>query len=280
VTPGYFETLRIPLVKGRFPEAGDDLQNSNPTIFLNEAAARQFFPDGDAVGHRLRLSGRDQPWRTIAGVVGDVRHRGLAVPVTAEMFIPLAQFKHFSPTGQARGLTAVIRTAADPMQMVPAVRNALRMQDPEVPPAQIRDMPSVVAASVADRRLNMLLMGSFGVLALTLAAIGIYGVMAYQVMQRTREIGVRLALGASPDSVRRLVVRDGMRLVTIGLVFGAAAAVALSRFVSHLLFGVDTRDLVTLSASAVLLAGVGFVASYIPALRATRVDPMLALRAE
>jgi len=280
VTPGYFETLRIPLVKGRLPEAGDATQNSNPAIFLNETAARQFFPAEDAVGHRLRLSGRDQPWRTVAGVVGDVRHRGLAAPVTAEMFIPLAQFKHFSPTGQARGLTVVIRTAADPMQMVPAVRNALRMLDPEVPPAQIRDMPSVVAASVADRRLNMLLMGSFGALALTLAAIGIYGVMAYQVMQRTREMGVRLALGASPDSVRRLVVRDGMRLVVVGLAFGAAAAFALSRFVSHLLFGVDARDLVTMTASALLLAVVGFVASYIPAVRATRVDPMLALRAE
>jgi putative ABC transport system permease protein len=280
VTPGYFEALRIPLVKGRFPEAGDDLQNSNPTIFMNQAAARQFFPAGDAVGHRLRLSGRDQPWRTVAGVVGDVRHRGLASPVTAEMFIPLAQFKHFSPTGQARGLTAVIRTASDPMQMVPAVRNALRMLDPEVPPSQIRDMPSVVAASVADRRLNMLLMGSFGVLALTLAAIGVYGVMAYQVMQRTREMGVRMALGASPDSVRRLVVRDGMRLVASGLTLGAAASVALSRFVSHLLYGVDARDLATITASGVLLAIVGFIASYIPALRATRVDPMLALRAE
>ena len=166
------------------------------------------------------------------------------------------------------------------MQMVTAVRTALRAVDPEVPPAQIRDMQSVVTASVADRRLNMVLMGSFGVLALTLAAIGIYGVMAYQVVQRTREMGVRLALGATPDRVRALVVRDGMRLVAVGLAIGAAGALALSRFVSHLLFGVEARDLATLAASACLLAVVGFVASYIPARRATRVDPMLALRAE
>jgi predicted permease len=280
VTPGYFESLRIPLVKGRFPQAGDDMQSTAPAIFINEAAMRQFFPNGDAVGHRIRLSGSDQPWRTIAGVVGDVRHRGLDTPVSAEMFIPLAQFKHFSPTGQARGLTVVIRSELDPMQMLPAVRNALRALDPEVPPAQIQDMPSVVAASVADRRLNMVLMGSFGLLALTLAAIGIYGVMGYQVTQRTREMGVRLALGASPDSVRELVVRDGMRLVAIGLALGAAGALALSRLLEHLLFGVDGRDLATLIGSALLLAIVGFIACYLPARRATRVDPMLALRTE
>jgi predicted permease len=258
ITPGYFETLRVPLVKGRFPAASDGARSAEPAIFLNETAARQLFPNGDAVGHRLLLTGRDQPWRTIAGVVGDVRQRGLATPAAAQMFIPLSQFRHFSPTGQARGLTIVIRTENEPLHMVSLVRSALRSLDPEMPAAQVRDMPAVVAASVADRRLNMVLMASFGALALTLAAIGIYGLMAYQVVQRTREMGVRLALGASPASVRALVVRDGMRLVTIGLAMGAAGAIALGRFVSHLLFGVEAQDVATLAAASALLAAVGF----------------------
>jgi putative ABC transport system permease protein len=280
VTPGYFEALRVPLVAGRLPAVGDDAQSRAPAIFLNETAARQFFPSGDAIGHRMLLSGRDQPWRTIAGIVGDVRHRGLDTPAMAEMFIPLAQFRHFSPTGQARGLTVVVRTARDPRAVVPQVRGALRAVDPDVPAAQVRDMIEVVAASVADRRLNMVLMASFGVLALTLAAIGVYGVMAYQVVQRSREMGVRLALGASPRNVRAMVVRDAMRLVACGLACGGVAAIAVSRSVSHLLFGVDARDLTTLAGAAALLAAVGLLASIVPALRATRVDPIAALRAE
>jgi putative ABC transport system permease protein len=280
ITPGYFESLRIPLVAGRFPASSDGFGSTNPAIFINETAAHQLFPDGDAVGHRVRLTGRDQPWRTIAGVVGDVRHQGLDRPPTGEMFIPLAQFKHFSMTGQARGLTMVVAAERDALQLLPVIRTALRQMDPDIPPALVRDMESVVASSVADRRLTMVLMASFGALALLLAAIGIYGLLAYQVVQRRREMGVRLALGASPDSVHRLVVLDGMRLVAIGLVLGAGGALAVGRFVGHLLYGVEARDAFTLAGAVALLAFVGFVASYLPAVRATRVDPMLALRAE
>jgi predicted permease len=280
VTPGYFESLRIPLVRGRLPSASDDPQSREPAIFLNETAARQFFPAGDAVGHRLKLTGRDQPWRTVAGIVGDVHQRGLDAPVRPEMFIPLAQFKHFSDAGQARGLSLVVRTDVDPTAIAPSIRAVLRGLDPEVPPAQIRDMPTVVATSVADRRLNMTLMAVFGVLALTLAAIGVYGVMAYQVEKRSREMGVRLALGATPEGVQALIVTDGMRLVGVGLAGGVVGAIVAAGVVRHLLFGVDPHDVATLAAAVVVVAAAGFVACVVPARRATHVDPSVALRLE
>jgi putative ABC transport system permease protein len=196
------------------------------------------------------------------------------------MFIPLPQFRHFSDTGQARAMTLVIRTAVEPMALATAVRSALHEHDAEVPAAQVRDMVSVISTSVADRRLTMLLMGSFGALALTLAAVGVYGVMAYQVVQRTREMGVRLALGASPDAVLRLVVVQGMRLVAIGLAIGLVVAASSSGALTRMLFAVEPRDPVTLVAVPLVLAAVGLVACLVPARRATRVDPAIALRAE
>ena len=196
------------------------------------------------------------------------------------MFFPLAQFKHFSPTAQARALTIVVRTATEPMALAPALRAALREQDAEVPAAQLRDMVSVVSTSVADRRLTTLLMGGFGALALLVAAIGIYGVMAYHVVQRTREMGVRLALGASPDDVLALVVGQGMRLVGVGLAIGVAAAIAFSGLLTRMLFAVAPRDAATLVAAPLVLGLVALVACLVPARRATRVDPSIALRIE
>jgi putative ABC transport system permease protein len=280
ITPGYFESLRVPLVKGRLPAASDDAESREPAIFLNEAAARQFFPAGSPIGHRMKLSGRDQPWRTIAGVVGDVRHRGLGSPVRPEMFIPLPQFRHFSETGQARALTVALRTDLEPSAIVPEVRAALRGLDPEIPVAQVRDMPAVVAASVADRRLNMVLMTSFGVLALALAAIGVYGVMAYQVAKRTREMGVRLALGATPEAVRSLVLAEGMRLVAVGVGVGLLVALAAARLLRGLLFGVEPHDAATLALAVAAIVAAAIVACIVPARRATRVDPCVALRLE
>ena len=279
VTPGYFETLGIRLVSGRLPQASDDAGAGAPVMFLNETAARSYFPAGDALGQRLKVSGTaPQPWRTVAGIVGDVRHRGLDRPARPEMFFPLAQFRHFSPTAQARALTVVVRTAIEPLALGPSLRAALREQDAEVPAAQLRDMASVVSTSVADRRLTMLLMGGFGALALLVAAVGVYGVMAYHVVQRTREMGVRLALGASPDDVLKLVIGQGMRLVGAGLAVGVALAVAFSGALTRMLFAVEPRDAATLVAAPVLLGAVALVACLVPARRATRVDPAIALR--
>jgi putative ABC transport system permease protein len=282
VTAGYFEALGVPLVRGRLPRASDDWEAA-PVVFINEATARALFADEDPVGRRIRLSqssGAEQPWRTIAGIVGDVRFRGLDTAPRPEMFIPHEQFVHFSATAQARAMTLVVKAGGDPMLLVPSIRGVMSGLDPEVPPAQIRDMESVMTRSVADRRLNVLLIGAFGVLALVLAAVGLYGVVAYSVAQRTRELGVRLALGASRTSVLRLVVSEGARLVLVGSALGVAAALALSAPLSTLLFDVHPRDVAVLATAPALLLLVGMAASYIPARRATRVDPVVALRAE
>ena len=282
VTAGYFEALGVPLVRGRLPRASDDWEAA-PVVFINEATARALFADEDPVGRRIRLSqssGAEQPWRTIAGIVGDVRFRGLDTAPRPEMFIPHEQFVHFSATAQARAMTLVVKAGGDPMLLVPSIRGVMSGLDPEVPPAQIRDMESVMTRSVADRRLNVLLIGAFGVLALVLAAVGLYGLVAYSVAQRTRELGVRLALGASRTSVLRLVVSEGARLVLVGSALGVAAALALSAPLSTLLFDVHPRDVAVLATAPALLLLVGMAASYIPARRATRVDPVVALRAE
>jgi putative ABC transport system permease protein len=282
VTPGYFESLSIPLKRGRLPQESDDAAGTH-VVFINEATARALFSGEDPLGRRIRLSrgsGAEQPWRTIAGIVGDVRFRGLDTPPRPELFIPYDQYVHFSPGVQARSMTMVVKAESEPMRMLPLVRAELRAVDPEVPPAQQRDMATVVGQSVADRRLNLFLIGGFGALALTLATVGLYGVMAYNVSQRTREMGVRLAVGASRQSVLSLVVLEGMRMVVIGAVTGVAGALAFGSTLAALLFEVHPRDAgVLVTAPAVLLAA-GTAASYIPARRATRVDPVVALRAD
>jgi putative ABC transport system permease protein len=282
VTPGYFETLRIRLVRGRVPMA-TDVPGSQPVLVINETTARTLFPGEDPIGKRVRFSrsrGFEQPWRTIVGIVADVRQHGLDTPARREVFFPHAQFQHFSPNAQARSMTVVLKTPAEPGAMSAAVRDEVRRLDPEVPPAQVRGMDWVVANSTRDRRLNVILIGAFGGLALLLAAIGLYGVMAFQVAQRTREIGVRLALGASPRDVLRLVVGQGLRLVGVGLASGVLAAAMLSGSIGALLFGVGPRDMSVFAAVPAVLLIAGALASYIPARRAMRVDPVVALRGD
>jgi putative ABC transport system permease protein len=282
VTPGYFEALRIRLVSGRLPLASDTM-GSPPVIFINETAARGIFPGADPVGKRVMLSrsrGFEQPWRTIAGVVADVRQRGLDRAARPEMFIPHTQFQHFSPGQQARSMSIVIRGEVAPERLLSAVRVELRRLDPGIPVADPQPMTEVLALSVADRKLNAVLIGVFAVLAIVLAVVGIYGVMAYDVQQRTREIGIRLALGATHGSVLSLVLGQGLLLVTAGGVIGLGAAAILTRSMSGLLFEIGPRDVGVFASVAALLVTAGLLASYVPAWRATRVDPLAALREE
>jgi hypothetical protein len=244
---------------------------------------RALFPNGDRIGRRIRLThatGPEQPWRTIAGIVADVRQRGLDQPTRTELFIPYRQFLHFSAGVQARAMSIVVKSSVEPASLATPIRTRLRELDPQVSAAQIRDMQTVLAASVSDRRLNVALIGAFAVLALALAAIGLYGVLGYSVAQRTRELGVRLAVGASRASVLTLVVGEALRLIVVGVALGLASALAFGGVLSTLLFEVSTRDVSTLVLVGAVLLAAGLLASYLPARRAMRVDPVVALRAE
>jgi putative ABC transport system permease protein len=282
VTPAYFDVLRIRVVSGRAPRPSDT-GASTPVIFLNQTAARGVFPGEDPVGRRVMLSrsrGFEQPWRTIAGVVADVRQQGLDRPPRPEIFIPHTQFLHFSPGQQARSMTVVLRGTLPPEQLLSAVRGALRGLDPGIPVADARPMTEVLSLSVADRRLNVILIGAFAALAILLATVGVYGVIAYDVLQRTREIGIRVALGAPRGSVLLLVLLQGFKLVLLGCAIGLAAAATITGSMAALLFEVGPRDGAVFASVAALLAAAGAAASYVPAWRATRVDPLTALRTE
>jgi putative ABC transport system permease protein len=277
VTPGFFETLDIRILRGRAP-APADTAASQPVLIINETTARTLFPSEDPIGKRVRFSrsrGFEQPW-----IAADVRQRGLDSPARPEVFFPHAQFQHFSPNGQARAMNVVVKTPADPESLTAAVRDQVRRLDPDVPAAQIRAMDWIVSTSTRDRRLNVILVGAFGAVALLLAIVGLYGVMAFQVTQRTREMGVRMALGASRRDVLRLVVSQGLRLVTAGLGAGLVAAAILSGSIATLLFDVPPRDLSIFFAVSAVLFVAGALASYLPARRATRVDPVVALRGD
>jgi putative ABC transport system permease protein len=282
VTPGYFESLGVPLRRGRLP-TDSDTSAAPGVVFINEETARVVFPNADPIGQRIRLAqatGSEQPWRTIAGIVGDVRHRGLDTPPRTEMYIPYEQFLHFSAGAQARAMSLVIKTEREPAASASALRGAVRALDPDVPAAHIQEMSTIVAASVSNRRLNVMLIGAFGMLALTLTAVGLYGVMAFAVTQRRREIGVRIAMGATRSSVLTLVVGQAVRLVALGIAIGLAFSLLMAGSWSHMLFNVDPRDVSVYLAVPVLLLLTAALASYLPARRATRIDPVIALKAD
>ena len=269
VNTQYFSAFRIPLLRGRnFTE--QEVQQSARVVVISELLASQVFPNEEPLGKRLITMMSKEPWEII-GIVGDIRHRALeSQPLSAMYF----------PTYQIGGTNLAIRTQGDPANLAAAVRKEVQAIDPDQPVAAVRTMDQWVDISVAEPRYRTALLGLFAGLALVLASTGIYGVMSYSVAQRTHEIGVRMALGARRFDVLKLVVRQGMVLVVIGVTLGLAGAFALTRVMASLLFGVTAKDPATFAGVALLLAVVAFVACYIPARRATKVDPLVALRYE
>jgi putative ABC transport system permease protein len=270
VSQDYFRALGIQLAAGRQFDARDT-SNSPPVVIINETLARRFFPQGNAIGKRITIT--SEAPREIVGVIREVKTMGLEEKAGHELYLPWQQAK-------TRPTTVVVRAAGDPIALAGMVRDAVHRLDPKLPLYEIKTMEQRVSDAVARRRFLFLLMGLFAVLALLLTVTGIYGVVSYNVVQRTPEIGIRMALGAERWDVIRLVVRQGMTLTLIGISIGLAAAFALTRLLTSLLYGVGARDPLTFASLALLLAGVALLACWIPARRATQVDPLVALRRE
>jgi putative ABC transport system permease protein len=268
-TPGYWQALGIPLLKGRFFTDGDTADAPSVAV-INETLARQHFPQEVPLGQRIRVDG---DLCTVVGIVGDVKYTGLGADVGPQIFVPHAQ-------NPFPGMYLVIRTTPDPQSLIAAIRTEILAVDPEQGPTRINTMDELLSDAVAQPRFNTFLIGLFGALGLILAAVGIYGVMSFSVAQRTHEIGIRMALGAQSRDVLKLIVRQGVMLALMGVGIGLAAALALTRLMEGLLFSVSVTDPTTFVAISGLLIGVALVACYIPARRATRVDPMVALRYE
>jgi putative ABC transport system permease protein len=270
INQNYFSALRIPLLRGRNFTEQEVRQGDDQIVVVSQQLVNTVFPNEDPLGKRLVMGTSGVPYQII-GVVGDIRHQSLGGVPTATMYFPDIQ----------SGMTnLVIRTKSDPMSVAAAVRKEIQAIDRDQPVAAVKPMTYWVEQSVATQRYRTALLGLFAVLAMVLAATGIYGVMSYTVAQRTHEIGVRMALGAQQRNVLKLVVRQGMTLAAIGVALGLLGAFALTRVMASLLFQVTARDPITFAVVAALLIAVAFVACFVPALRATKVDPLVALRYE
>lgn len=277
VSSAYFGALRIPLLRGRF-FTDDDRLDSPPVVIVNQAMARQLWRNGDAMGERIIIGKGlgprlEQPPRQIVGIVGDVRENGLDRPPQPAAYIPVVQSR------TAATVSWVVRTRAQSASVNTEIQNTLR-QATGLPVPPLQSMEDVIAQSTERQSFNMSLMLIFGASALVLAMIGLYGVMSYLVVQRTHEIGVRMALGAQKGDVVRMVVGEGFKLTVVGVMVGIGGAGVLTRFLSSLLFGVKPTDPLTFTAVSLFFMGVALLACYIPARRAAKVDPMVALRYE
>ena len=270
VTPGYFRTMGIPLVSGRDFRAGDT-REAPPVVMVNQTFARHQWPGEDPIGRRLRIGRGDSAWMTVVGVVGDIRHLGPATPPRPEFYQPHSQ-NSFS------FMAFVARTAGPPAAVVPSIRSAVMGLDASQPISGVNTMEEHVATALARPRLLSTLVAAFGALALMLAVVGIYGVMAYAVAQRTREIAIRTALGASAREVLRMVLARAVWLSGAGILAGLALAAAASRALTGMLFEVTPSDAPTYAVVVILLGGVALLAAAVPAIRATRIDGSQVLR--
>ena len=267
VSVNYFAAMEIPLTRGRlFTD-----HEAEPVAVINETAAKRYWPGEDPIGRRIQIN--SDHWSTIVGIVADVQVRGARGTSVVETYIPYWQ-------NPEAGINVVLKTAGDPHALIEPVRRAVKEIDPGLAVATVATMDELVAQSIGAARFYALLVGIFAGLALTLAAVGIYGVMSYAVAQRTQEIGVRLALGAAGRQIFALVMGETLKLSAVGLALGLAGAIAAGRAMRDMLFGVPKVDAVTFAATALLLVVVAFLATWLPARRATRIDPMIALRAE
>jgi putative ABC transport system permease protein len=274
VSPGYFETMGIPLRRGRLLDA-HDAAGAPAAVLINESFANRKFPGQDPIGQRIHVGRTDLPWYTIVGVVGDVKQASLAVGQSDAVYITPAQW-YFAD----RAMSLVVREGDDAATLTPVIREAIWSVDKDQPIVRVATMDDLLAASAAERRFALILFEAFGIVALVLAATGIYGVLSGTVTERTREIGVRLALGASRSDILALVVRQGMTLTGLGVVVGLSGAVAATQAIATLLFGVSRLDPITYLGVIALLVGVSMIACWVPAWRAARVDPSITLRAE
>jgi predicted permease len=286
ISPHYFDVFRIPLISGRV-FTDQDNGAADRVVVINQALAKEYWPKGDALGARISIGKGvgpefDEPPRQIIGIVADVREGALSRPPDQIMYVPFAQVNDgiIALNNRIIPVTWVVRTKLQPFSLSADIQRELREASGGLPVAHIRSMQQVVGESTARNDFYMTLLTIFAGVALLLAAIGVYGLMAYSVQQRTQEIGVRMALGASPQQVRRMVVVQGMQLALVGVVIGVGSALGLTRLMSSLLYGVKPWDPITIALVAVLLSGVTLLATYLPARRASRVDPMVALRYE
>jgi putative ABC transport system permease protein len=275
IGPDYFRVMGVPLLEGRF-FTDQDTNESARVVIVNEKLARKQWPGQDPIGRRLRMDGNNNsPWLTVVGVAGNVKTQWPYPGFLSELYVPYTQYPWLL---FPRHL--IVRTVSNPTGLATAIAHEVKALDKDQPISDIRSLDQLVAEAVAQQRFAMVVLGAFASLALVLATVGIYGVMAYSVTQRTHEIGLRMALGAQPGDVLSLVVGRGLILILVGVGAGLAGALALTRFLSSLLYEVRPTDFGTFAAVSLLLIGVALLASYIPARRATKVDPMVALRYE
>jgi len=279
VTAGYFDALRLELRRGRF-FTGEDRADGRLVAVISDAMAERYWPAGDPIGKRFHLGTADQPWIEIVGVAGDVRHNDVLEQPRIEMYLLHEQWAALQGGGPRRGMNLVVRTAGDPLAVLPAVQRELRSLDPSLPLANPRRMSVITGGALAEERFTTSVFGLFAALALVLAAVGLYGVTAYSTSRRTNELGIRLAMGARRVDVAGLVLRESLVVAGVGVGAGALVALGLTRLLQSQLYGVSAADPVTFVAVPLALLGVAGLAAYLPARRATRIDPVRALRSE